>query len=320
MIKIKKPRNKEEWLKIRQFSIGGSEVAAILGLDHYKSSIELFYEKLGLTERKEENILMFMGTYLEEKIANLWQYVELDEGEVDEKRMIENFYNKKKIRKCKNLNFILYSDEYPFLSANIDRIILKKGNPGVLEIKTISGFASQQWEAEIPPSYYIQLQHYLLVTGWKWGEIFLLKDGRKLKLYTFERNEKVINQIVSKTSEFWAKLKLAKEVLNNGGKEQDIYKFEPSPDGSLAYEKFLNQKYLKTDRSIEGNMEELDKCIEHKKLSKEISILEDKQREISNLLKSKMIKEGVNKIDFGGNGYVSWNEDTRGIKKLFIKI
>ena len=46
-----------------------------MGLSQYKSNVELFYDKIGQgLGFSVENIAMFMGTELEQFIANLWQF------------------------------------------------------------------------------------------------------------------------------------------------------------------------------------------------------------------------------------------------------
>ncbi|MDQ1266860.1 MAG: hypothetical protein QG635_2013 [Bacteroidota bacterium] len=44
--------NEADWLAERSQGIGGSEIGAILGVDEYKSKLDLYLEKKGLVERK----------------------------------------------------------------------------------------------------------------------------------------------------------------------------------------------------------------------------------------------------------------------------
>ena len=62
----------EQWLGFRKCGLGASEVGAVMGLSQYKSNVELFYDKIGQgLGFSVENIAMFMGTELEQFIANL---------------------------------------------------------------------------------------------------------------------------------------------------------------------------------------------------------------------------------------------------------
>ena len=41
---------KDEWLRYRNMGIGGSDVAALLGISKWKSALELWLEKTGQTD------------------------------------------------------------------------------------------------------------------------------------------------------------------------------------------------------------------------------------------------------------------------------
>ena len=68
-------------------------------------------------------------------------------------------------------NRILRSTAYPFLQASLDGELLdQEGRKGILEIKTTNILQSMQyekWKDRIPDNYYIQILHYLLVTGYE---------------------------------------------------------------------------------------------------------------------------------------------------------
>ena len=120
------------WLKSRTLGIGGSDAAAILGLNPYKSNVELFEEKTG-------------------------------------KRMPEDISDKPLYHE----NRILRSVEHPFMQASLDgELTDQEGRKGILEIKTTNIMNSAQWgkwDGRIPDNYYIQVLHYLLVTGYQFA-------------------------------------------------------------------------------------------------------------------------------------------------------
>src|SRR5690606_31934239 len=65
----------EKWKGFVFPTLGASEVAAIMGLNPYKSSIELYFEKIGAKPvYDQDNAAMFWGRELEEQIAEKWQY------------------------------------------------------------------------------------------------------------------------------------------------------------------------------------------------------------------------------------------------------
>ena len=42
---------REQWLELRKKGIGGSDSAAIVGLDRYRSAFDVYAEKIGLKTR-----------------------------------------------------------------------------------------------------------------------------------------------------------------------------------------------------------------------------------------------------------------------------
>lgn len=70
-------------------------------------------------------------------------------------------------------NRILRSVEYPFMQASLDgELTDQEGRKGILEIKTTNIMNSAQWgkwDDRIPDNYYIQVLHYLLVTGYQFA-------------------------------------------------------------------------------------------------------------------------------------------------------
>lgn len=142
------------WLKARTYGIGGSDASAIVGMNPYKTNIDLFEEKIGrrIPEDISDKPYVRYGTLAEEHIRALFSF-EYPEYKV--------FYHE---------NRILRSKAYPFLQASLDgELEDEEGRKGILEIKTTNILQSMQyekWKDRIPDNYYIQVLHYLLVTGY----------------------------------------------------------------------------------------------------------------------------------------------------------
>ena len=154
MYEILTCKDREEWLRARTNGIGGSDASAVIGRNPYKSNIELYEEKTG--RRAPEDIsgkpYVQYGTQAEEHIRALFA---LDYPEYT----VEHHENR-----------ILRSKDFPFMQASLDgELTDRQGRRGVLEIKTTNILQSGQrekWHDRIPDNYYIQILHYLLVTGW----------------------------------------------------------------------------------------------------------------------------------------------------------
>lgn len=137
--------DRQQWLAERRTGIGGSDVAAILGLNPYQSAYSVWADKLGLLPEQEDNEAMKLGRDLEHYVA-------------------QRFYETsgKKVRRA---NKMLRDPTYPFMLANIDRDVVKE--PAGLECKTTSMLNMSKFKGgEFPEQYYCQCCHYLSVTGY----------------------------------------------------------------------------------------------------------------------------------------------------------
>lgn len=323
--------DRQSWLRFRVVNgIGASEVNIILGLNDYKSSLELFYEKLGQKVDTTEGIFAFMGKEKEDFIGNLYQY-----WENDEETMIKNYREGKIIRRVKKVNSYIQNPLYPHLFVSLDREINKydsRGN-GALEIKTVSGWVLKKWENDLPPAYVVQIQTQLLVCGYTWGEACILKDGVHMDVLPFEQHKGIQKTIIETTKSFWDKVVRARVVLTRQHEakrtfnyklaeecEAEIHSLEPSPDNSQAYSDFLKKKWKISDPGERtGTDEQFRIAVDHSKVQSQLKKLENKKRLFENQLKNFM-RDGADMLTFGDNGYVSWKNDVAGSRRFLNKI
>jgi putative phage-type endonuclease len=320
----------EDWLRYRKSGVGASETGAILGLSDYKSVLELFYEKIAEgIGYNVENIHTFMGKELEDKIAELWQY-----WDGSEESMIENRRADRIIRRCQRVRAYVRNPKYPWLFVSLDRKINKHaGKPeGALEIKTIMGYEAKKWEAEIPPYHVVQVQTQLLVCEFAYGELAILKDGRRFDVVPLEARKKIFNAIIEKTYDFWQRVEKARGIVNQQFEARrnfnqravnelaaQLVELEPPPDNSEAYADFLKKQFnVIKEGAIQGTLTDLEEAKKHAKFSQQIKQLNDKRRLHENRLKSAM-RDGE-KLDFGASGYVSWKPDVNGDRRFLNKI
>jgi predicted phage-related endonuclease len=209
---------------------------------------------------------------------------------------------------------MFFSPDRLIVSKDTDKVIynnklIAKNITGILEIKTISGFASKQWEGGIPPSYIIQVTAYMIGLEQQYAEIALFEDGRKFNVLPVHRNEALVEKILSEVQDFTDRVNAAKGDMAN------VHLYEPEPDGTQAFEQFLNKKYaLSQDKTMQGNKELLELAVRHKMAADELKQKESEVREYTNMLKNCM-KE-FEAIDFGSSGKVVWKTDSRGIRAM----
>ena len=193
-------KSHEEWLAFRRTGIGGSDMSALLGMNPYRSVLDIWLDKTGQSEPDtEENQYTYWGTKLEALVA-------------------EEFA-KQTGWKVRNNNFTLRSEEHPWMLANIDREIV--GVDAGLECKTASAYKKNEWEGDgVPDAYYIQCQHYMAVTGKASWWIACLLGGNTFIYKEIPRNDEVIDSIISQGETFWH--------------EFVVPKIMPATDGSAA--------------------------------------------------------------------------------------
>ena len=193
-------KNRDEWLANRQ-RIGGSDASAILGMNPYRTNIELWQIKTGqlIPEDISDKPYVLYGTQAEMHLRGLFR-LDFPEYQVE---YVEN-------------NMFL-NDKYPFAHASLDGWLTEKesGRKGILEIKTTNILQSMQkekWNHRIPDNYYIQILHYLMVTEFDYailkaqlksefnGEIYI-----QTRHYKIERSEvqEDIDFLESSERRFW---------------------------------------------------------------------------------------------------------------------
>ena len=159
MLKMYRFETRDEWLEARKKFIGGSDVSCILGLNPYKTNVQLYREKKGLAmpDDLSDNPLVEYGSKAEEHIRALF---ELDHKELKVGYVPENSWRNTK---------------YPFAAASLDGWSEdENGRKGILEIKTAtitSGQQASKWKDRIPDNYYCQVLFYLGVTEWDYVDL-----------------------------------------------------------------------------------------------------------------------------------------------------
>ena len=180
-IKKVKYSDQKEWLELRKQGIGGSDAAAVCGLNPYKSPLQVYFEKLGELEPPQENRFIKWGKILEPVVAE--------------------YFSKQTGLKISRINQILINPKYPFMLANIDRRIVGKREG--LEVKTTSAWNTGRINEGIPDEYALQCHHYMAVTGWERWHLAVLIGGNDFRHFVIERDEEIIQNLITIEKRFW---------------------------------------------------------------------------------------------------------------------
>lgn len=250
MIKEIAFKNHEEWLEIRKKYIGGSDAAAVVGLNSFSSPYTVWADKLGKLPPKEDNEAMRLGRDLEDYVA---------------KRFTEQ--TGKKVRRK---NFILWNSDYPFAHANVDRLIV--GENAGLECKTTSVLNLKSFKnGEFPENYYVQCMHYMAVTGYKKWYLAVLILGKEFKVFEIERDEDEIKALMEAEREFWSCVEKGEP---------------PMIDGSEATTNTIKTVLAESNDNTSVNLFAYESTLEqYIALSKQIKELENLRDEMANKVK-----------------------------------
>jgi len=149
--------NRDEWLNGRGITVGGSDASSIVGMNPYKTNVDLWEEKTGrkVPEDISDKPYVKYGIEAEHLLRELFK---LDFPQYKVMYEENNMFNNPK---------------YPLAHYSADGwLIDEKGKFGLLEIKTSNILQSQQkekWRDRIPDNYYIQLLHGMMVTEAKFA-------------------------------------------------------------------------------------------------------------------------------------------------------
>lgn len=144
--------SREEWLEHRKKYLGGSDASAIIGLNPWKSNVDLWLEKTEqiICEDISDKPNVQYGIAAEPVIRELFKIS----------------YPQYKMHYIENNSWL--NDRIPFAAASLDGWLVEKetGRKGIWESKTseiVSSMHKEKWAGRIPDNYYAQLLHYLMV-------------------------------------------------------------------------------------------------------------------------------------------------------------
>jgi putative phage-type endonuclease len=177
--------SKAAWLEERRRGIGGSDVAAILGLSKWKTPLQVYLDKRGESELTPDNESMLWGRALEP--------------------VIRQQYSERTGRAVRVPEKMLYSLDYPFMLANLDGFT---DDRRVLEIKT-ARYGDDWGEPgtdEVPVAYLLQVQHYMAVTGLEVADVAVLIGGSDFRLYEVPSDRELQEMMIQREAEFWQRV------------------------------------------------------------------------------------------------------------------
>ena len=201
-------RDRARWLRARRDGIGGSDAAAVLGVNPYSSALDVYADKVGLYGDGDEDPSEYAR----------W-------GKILEPLILEEF-RRVTGRKVIRDGRLLRSRSRPWQMSTLDGRQYKRPSalPGLIELKT----TKFEWE-RIPEDLWAQVQHQFATTGLRWGT-FAVWNRTTCEFHhvDVEPDRDYIAEICSIESDFWHDLQRG---------------IAPAPDGSDASQRALRAMY-----------------------------------------------------------------------------
>lgn len=196
--------NRQQWLEARRQGIGGSDIAAVLGLSPWRTALDVWRDKVEpQPEPQKLAEPMYWGQVLEDVVAR--EYVS------------------RTSRRIQRINSLLRAPGRDWAIASIDRAVIEPGRrahvradgtlagaQGILECKTAHAATLTDWGRDedpdgIPVHHAAQGMWYLGVTGLPWCDFAVLIGGQRFLLRRLERDEETIRAMFERAEEFWRK-------------------------------------------------------------------------------------------------------------------
>ena len=176
----------EAWLEERRKGVGGSDVAAIMGLSAYSTPYQVWLSKtLGVDEDISGKPAVQWGNILEPVIG-------------------EHYASEHPDRTVRRVNAIARSIARPWAQASLDYEVRDPElGWGVLEIKTAGLRRESDWDDGVPVYYQTQVAHYLSVTGRQFADVAVLIGGQDYREYRIMRDEEDVAAVEKAVDAFW---------------------------------------------------------------------------------------------------------------------
>lgn len=267
--------DRADWLAKRRQGIGASDAAGVLGVSPWSSPVSLFADKV-LGEQESDTEIMRWGRKLEPLILEAF-------AEESEREVMPD-------------GRLLRSTRWPFLQCTLDGIQSREGATASVECKN----TRMRLTDGVPEHYWIQMQHQLAVTGYRWGSFAVLVMGSEFFWCDVERDDAFIEEtLVPACSAFW-------ERVGNEGPT-------PSADPSDATLAALKRIYPEDDGGtvyLPVDYCELD--LERQQIALELKGLKERQQGIDNRVKAELGDAAVGLLANGRK--FTWKTNSKGVR------
>ena len=182
--------SEEDWLGYRRQGIGGSDVAAIMGVSPFATLRDLYNDKCGnphVIQTEDNWVAKEVGHRLEDLVAKIFAY--------------KTGYKVFAVRKLFRHPF------HSFMQANVDFFVeLPDGSIAILECKTTNYNSKEKWnDGAVPVNYEWQCRHYMAVMNLSCAYIACLYGNNENEFVyrRIDRDEVIEADMIEMEAHFW---------------------------------------------------------------------------------------------------------------------
>lgn len=170
----------------RRSGLGASDVGAVLGLNPWKTPVDVWLEKRGLRSDAGESEAAKWGRILEPLVAA--EYARRRPGV--------------RLMRCKTIRH----ERHEWAFCTPDRIaLMPDGTRRLVEIKTAGLRLAHLWQGDVPASYLAQWHWQAWITGLREGDMPVLIGGQEYQEYAITYDEAMAEGVASFCGDWWAR-------------------------------------------------------------------------------------------------------------------
>ena len=268
----------------RACGLGGSDVAAVVGLSPYRGPLDVWAEKVGHPSAvRADSLHLRFGKHMEPFIASEYERLTGNKAHVYEE--------------------LLCHPSHPHLYGHVDRLVTATGQScigrggeisakTVLECKTASAFSQADWgecwSDQVPAAYLAQCAWYMWLTGCEESHIAVLIGNSDFRIYCIKRDLELEQILIRAAQKFWDEHVLTGEPPIPKSRDEALRLF---PSAS-------------TDIELVADLGMLDKLRRLKRLQTGHAEIADESNRLKDEITSAM--GAAERITYGGETVATW--------------
>lgn len=205
----------QEWVELRRTGLGATDAAVVAGFSRWASPFDKYNEMLGRRAPIIESEAMLWGTLLERPVGMEWA--------------------RRTGKRITHDGFTYWRE--PGIFSHYDFNVV--GEKAILEVKTSSAYGQREWGEQdtdqVPREYLLQAHHEIMCRpGIERCYLAVLIGGQKLQKYVIERDDELIEYLLTKEREFLANVAagIAPEIDGSDAATDYLRELHPRDDGT----------------------------------------------------------------------------------------